>query len=139
MSSNGVDLAQYEQKILLIEDDQTLQELYKELLEDAGFTVQVAKDGDEGLSGLMKGGYALVLLDVMLPRKDGIAILKEMKKSKSLQPNGPIVLLTNLGNDEVIKQCFQLGATGYLIKSSLAPDQVVSEVRTFLRNAAENT
>jgi len=94
MSSNGVDLAQYEQKILLIEDDQTLQELYKELLEDAGFTVQVAKDGDEGLSGLMKGGYALVLLDVMLPRKDGIAILKEMKKSKSLQPNGPIVLLT---------------------------------------------
>ncbi|HKZ34268.1 MAG TPA: response regulator, partial [Patescibacteria group bacterium] len=103
MSSDGVDLAQYEQKILLIEDDQTLQELYKELLEDAGFTVQVAKDGDEGLSGLMKGGYALVLLDVMLPRKDGIAILKELKKSKSLQPNGPIVLLTNLGNDEIIK------------------------------------
>ncbi len=81
---------------------------------------------------VLAGGYDLVLLDIMLPKRDGIDILKQTKTTQPKRPNGPIVLLTNLGQDSVIKEGFVNGASGYLIKSALTPDQVLHEVRTFL-------
>lgn len=123
-------------KILLVEDDQLLRDLYHELLTDEGFLVDQAADGETGLQRILQGGYNLILLDIMLPKRDGIAILKEVKDKKPAAPNGPIVLLTNLGQDALIKEGFAQGAAGYLIKSALTPDQVLHEVRTFLAKAS---
>jgi DNA-binding response OmpR family regulator len=80
----------------------------------------------------MQGGYDLVLLDIMLPKMDGLQILKGLKEKNILSKNGPVVMLTNLGQDNIVKEGFELGASGYLIKSALTPDQVLHEVHTFL-------
>ncbi len=119
-------------KILVIEDDQYLRELYQELLQDAGYHVDTASDGDIAFAKLHEGGFNLVLLDMMLPKKDGLQIMKDLKISPAKKPNGPIIALTNLANDMVIKQCFELGVSGYLVKSDLAPDQILSKVKSYL-------
>jgi len=120
------------QKILVVEDDQFLRELYDELLKEEGYDIELAADGEEGLNKMSTGGYDLVLLDIMLPKVDGLEILRRLKDKHSEKPNGPVVLLTNLGQDSIIKEGFNLGASGYLIKSSMNPDQVISEVKVFL-------
>lgn len=126
-------------KILIIEDDQFLREFYQELLQSEGYTVEVAADGDVGYQKFSSGGFNLILLDIMLPKKDGIQILKDIRNLPMKPQNGPVVVLTNLGQDSIIKQCFELGASGYLVKSSLNPDQVLSEIHSYLqKNAASS-
>ena len=120
------------QRILVIEDDQFLRELYDELLREEGYEVVLASDGEEGLTKISAGGYDLVLLDIMLPKMDGLEILRQLRDKHPQKPNGPVVLLTNLGQDSIIKEGFNLGASGYLIKSAMNPDQVLSEVKVFL-------
>ena len=120
------------EKILVIEDDQFLRELYEELLKGEGYSVDLAEDGEKGLSKFLEGGYSLVLLDIMLPKIDGLEILRKAKNSKPKKENGAIVLLTNLGQDSIIKEGFSLGASGYLVKSAMNPDQVLNEVKVFL-------
>lgn len=120
-------------KILIVEDDQFLREFYQELLQQEGYTVDVAADGETGLSKLKEGGYNLVLLDIILPKKDGLEILRELKLKPPKKANGSIIVLTNLGQDTVIKQCFELGTSGYLIKSALNPDQVLTEIHAYLK------
>ncbi len=122
-------------KILVVEDDQFLRDLYNELLTEAGYTVELGSDGEEGLNKVSTGGYDLVLLDIMLPKMDGLEILKRVKQNHPKSPNGPIVLLTNLGQDAIIKEGFSLGATGYIIKSAMTPDQVLAEVKVFLKQS----
>lgn len=123
------------QRILVVEDDQFLRELYDELLREEGYEVDLAPDGEIGLSKIIKGGYELILLDIMLPKIDGLEILRRVKKQGSENPNGSTVLLTNLGQDSIIKEGFNLGASGYLIKSAMNPDQVLSEVKVFLNKS----
>lgn len=120
-------------KILIIEDDQFLRDFYQELLTAEGYEVQIAVDGESGSQLINLGGWNLILLDLMLPKKDGLGVLRELQIKPPQAPNGPIVVLTNLGNDTVINQCFSLGATGYLIKSALNPDQVLSEIHSYLQ------
>lgn len=123
-----------QKKILIIEDDQFLRDFYQELLQTEGYIVDVAADGETGLQKLHNGGFSLVLLDIMLPKKDGLQILRDNKAQPPLESNGPIVVLTNMGQDTVIEQCFQLGAVGYLIKSALNPDQVLAEIHSYLKS-----
>ncbi|MEX0616884.1 MAG: response regulator [Candidatus Woykebacteria bacterium] len=118
------------QKILVIEDDQFLRELYEELLKGEGYEVELASNGQDGLDKFLEGGYSLVLLDIMLPKIDGLEILRRAQDKKP--KNGPVVLLTNLGQDSIIKEGFSLGASGYLVKSAMNPDQVLNEVKVFL-------
>ena len=93
----------------------------------------LAADGDTALSKINEGGYNLVLLDIMLPKKDGLQILKEVQVNPPVKPNGPIVVLTNIGQDAIIKSCFEAGAAGYMIKSALNPDQVLQEIHNYLQ------
>lgn len=125
-----------QKRILIIEDDQFLREFYEELLQAEGFSVDSASDGETGLNMLKGGGYNLILLDIMLPKKDGLQILKEIKSSPPEKPNGPIVVLTNLGQDSIIRTCYELGAAGYMIKSALNPDQVLVELYNYLKQSA---
>ncbi len=123
------------QRILVVEDDEFLRELYEELLKGESYDVTVAIDGEQGLNHMVEGGFELVLLDIMLPKMDGLEILRHLKDKPPKQPNGPVVLLTNLGQDSIIKEGFALGASGYLIKSAMNPDQVLSEVKVFLNKS----
>lgn len=122
-----------DKKILIVEDDQFLREFYQELLQSEGYQVDVAADGQVGLQKVQSGGYNLILLDIMLPKKDGLQILRDLKVSVPNKSNGPIVVLTNLGQESIIKQAFALGVTGYLIKSAMNPDEVLQEIRNYLQ------
>lgn len=126
------------QKILVVEDDKFLRELYDELLKEEGYEVTLAEDGEKGLAQIQKGGFDLILLDIMLPKIDGLEILRRVKNKPPEKQNGSTVLLTNLGQDSIIKEGFSLGASGYLIKSAMNPDQVLSEVKVFLSKGSVN-
>lgn len=121
-------------KILLVEDDQFLREFYQELLQGEGYIVDSAIDGEVGLRKIQEQECDLVLLDIMLPKKDGIQILRDLKTKPAKSADCSIVVLTNLGQDSVIKQCFELGAVGYLVKSALNPEQVLTEIRSYLQS-----
>lgn len=118
-------------KILLVEDDTFIRELYEDLLSEEGFTVKSVEDGVEAKNLLEKESFDVTLLDIMLPRLDGMTLLKEADE-KMRQNMGSVILLTNLGQDAVIKEGFKSGAKGYLIKSALTPDEVLREVKSFL-------
>lgn len=120
-------------RILIVEDDQFLREFYQELLQAEGFTVDSAVDGVMALEKIKEGGFNLIMLDIMMPKKDGLQVLREMKLFQPNHPNGNILVLTNLGHDAIIKQCFELGASGYLVKSAMNPDQVLTEINSYLQ------
>lgn len=124
---------QTQKKILVVEDDQFLREFYQELLIGEGYAVDVAPDGEAGLAKIRSEDLDLILLDIMMPKKDGVQVLKDLKTGGAKSTGVPIVMLTNLGQDTVIKQCFDLGAEGYLIKSALNPDQVLTEIKSYLQ------
>ena len=118
-------------KILLVEDEDFIRELYVRQLTKAGYLVKSAVDGQSGLDILKSEPFDLLLLDIMLPGINGLQLLREFKTQN---PNSPMItiLLTNLGQEAVIKEGFELGAQAYLIKASYTPDQVVNEVRNAL-------
>ena len=119
-------------KLLVVEDEAFLRDLYIEILSDEGFEIDSAADGQEGLAKIQQGGYDLVLLDIVLPKMDGIEVLKALKKNPSEKPNGPIVMLTNLGQEAVISEGVALGVRGHIIKSDYTPDQLIHEVKELL-------
>ncbi len=115
-------------KILLVEDEDFIRELYVRQLTKEGFQVKSAIDGQTGLDTLKTEQFDLLLLDIMLPGINGLQLLRTFKTQN---PNSPMItiLLTNLGQEAVIKEGFELGAQAYLIKASYTPDQVVTEVK----------
>lgn len=121
-----------QKKILLVEDEESLRELYKEILEEGGFLVNEASDGQRALELMKKGGYDLVLLDLVLPKLSGLEVLAQLKKQGPKQPNGPVVVLTNLGKEAVENQK-ELGIKGYLVKSDLTPDQFIEKVKHYIK------
>ena len=119
-------------KILLVDDDGTLRTLYVDLLEREGFQVDQAVEGKEGLEKAKSGGYDLILLDILLPGLEGPQILEALKHKPSAKPNGPIVMLTNQDQPEVLKKCLDLGASGAIIKSNTPPEQLAQQVKKYL-------
>lgn len=117
--------------ILIVEDDADLRALYKEVLQEAGHSVEVAGDGVTGVEKIKNTKWNLLLLDIMLPGKDGVKLLKEIKDNAGWK-KGPILALTNLNSEALIKEVFEDGADGYLIKSEITPDKIVSEVENYL-------
>jgi len=121
-----------EKIILLIEDEEVIRELYAEVLRDAGYKVIEARDGDTGLKRALGDEWDVMLLDIMLPGSDGLQILRYIKENERLKLK-PVILLTNLGNETIIKESFTKGADAYLIKSEITPDKIVSEVGNYLK------
>lgn len=124
-----------QKKILLVEDEDFIRDLYVRQLTKAGFLIQAVADGQSALNSLKQDTFDLLLLDIMLPGMNGLQVLREFKTQN---PNSKMItiLLTNLGQEAVIKEGFELGAQAYLIKASYTPDQVVNEVRNALMGVA---
>ncbi|MEN9328182.1 MAG: Alkaline phosphatase synthesis transcriptional regulatory protein phoP, two-component system, OmpR [Candidatus Parcubacteria bacterium] len=120
-------------KVLIVDDDLYIRELYEEVLKDAGFDVNTASDGQEGIDKMKDGGYDLILLDVMMPKVDGLGVLKQMGEMQPKAPNGKVILLTNLSHDPVIQQALDTGAASFMIKADLTPDQLIDKVNSFLK------
>lgn len=119
-------------KILLIEDDLFLSDIYKTKFEQVGYIIQVAENGAEGVKKARASQPDLILLDIVLPKMNGIEVLDQLKSAEGTK-SIPVVFLTNLGSDEDIKEGLKKGAAGYLVKSQFTPSEVVAEVEKILK------
>lgn len=120
-------------RILVVEDEKYLRELYVEILQAEGYVVDSAEEGEAGYNKLVEGGYDLVLLDIILPKMDGLKILQKLKNDTPPKAaNKIIIILSNLGQDTFIADGISLGARGYMIKSDYTPDQIIKEVKQYL-------
>lgn len=118
-------------KILLIEDEDYIREIYKEEIESAGFTVDGFPTGQQGLEAFKNNAYDLVVLDIVLPDINGLHVLKQIKQDKD-KNNVPVLLLTNLDQDIIVKQGLEFGAEAYLEKVSNTPDIIVDKIESIL-------
>ncbi len=123
-----MEAPQSKKKVLVVEDELFLRELYVQILTDAGYVVDQASDGEEAFTKMSVGGYDLVLLDIVLPKKDGLNVLKDLQKTPPQTPNKAVIILSNLGEEAVISQGVSLGIRGHIIKSDYTPDQLLAEV-----------
>ncbi|MBI2454374.1 MAG: response regulator [Parcubacteria group bacterium] len=119
-------------KILLVEDDPFLLDMYSTKFKEVGFDVSVAQDGEMALVKAKEVMPDLVLLDVVLPKKDGFEVLKSLK-SDSQTAGIPVVMLTNLGLEGDVKRGLELGAQSYIIKAHFTPTEVVAKVKEILK------
>ena len=118
-------------KVLLIEDDRFLSEMYATKLAGSGFEVETAFDGEEGLAKVKSFKPALVLLDIVLPKKDGFEVLKALKDNGFLAET-KVIALTNLGQKEEVAKGMSLGASDYIIKAHFTPTEVVAKAKKLL-------
>lgn len=123
-------------KILIIEDEEDLRNLYVQILQKEGYEVDQAVDGEEGYLKLSKGQYDLILLDIILPKIDGLQMIDKLKE-ESKEITAKIVLLTNLSQDLVISKAVGYGISGYMVKSDMTPDQIVKEVKNILERDSQ--
>jgi len=121
-------------RILIIEDDVFIMDMYETKFKMAGFEVLRAENGDKGIKVARKEKPDLIVLDIVMPQMDGLEVLKVTKGDSELK-DIPVVLLTNLGQRENIEEGLKLGADDYIIKAHFTPDEVVGKVKKVLRKS----
>lgn len=121
-------------RILIVDDDVYNRDFYTELLQDAGFAVETAANGEECLTQLQAPGrFDLVLLDIVMPVKDGMETLTVLKTAPYRINHGPIYMLSALGQDSVLDNAKALGSDGYIVKTDITPDQLLAKVQEILK------
>lgn len=118
-------------KIILIEDDLFLSDLYKNQLEKANHVVLQVFDPSEGIKIISSAKPELVILDLIMPKFSGMEILKKIKSSIDLKET-KVIVLSNIKDEKIIKEASDLGARGYIIKSTIIPDQISEEIKKYL-------
>lgn len=118
-------------KILVIENNQKDAKKYKDALSSIGFQTQIAESAIQGLKILNEDTFDLVLLNIMLHDMHGLSLIKKLRNNNS-NFNTPIVILTEVSDDNIIKEAYELNVSGYLIKSSYTPEQIADYIKTAL-------
>jgi DNA-binding response OmpR family regulator len=120
-------------KVLLVEDDAFLREICSKKLVKEGFTVYEAIDGEMALNGVEKIEPDIILLDIILPAIDGFQILHQIRNGKNEKINKtPVIMLSNLGQDDDIKKAMEMGANDYLVKAHFTTEEIVVKIKKTL-------
>ncbi|MFA6081024.1 MAG: response regulator [Patescibacteria group bacterium] len=120
-------------KILLVDDDPLLIRMYQKKFEVDGYQVSTLSDGERVQTEALFFKPDLILLDIMMPKVNGLEALKKIKSDEKTR-NIPVILLTNLGgNQDDVDQGLELGAVSYLVKSNYTPKSVVEKVKEILQ------
>lgn len=117
-------------KILIVEDEVTLSNVLKDRFEIEGWEVVVVNNGEEVMEVLGKNIFDLVLLDLIMPKKDGFSVLESVKEEPRLK-DLPIIVLSNLGGDENIKKALALGAKDYFIKTQHPMSEIIEKAKKY--------
>ncbi len=127
-------MAENKKKIMVVEDDYFVMDIYNMKLTQEGFEVIGAKDGVEALKKLKEENPApdLILLDILMPYVDGLEVLAKIKKDERLKEI-PVVLLSNLSQKADVETGMKLGAKGFIIKSHFTPSEVLEKIKSFLK------
>lgn len=124
-------------KILIVEDDTMICRLYETAFQFEKFSVETANDGEAGLDKAKAFKPTLVLLDIMMPKMNGLQVLEKMKADPELKKI-PVVVLTNLSGDSDSMTALSLGAVKYIIKSEFTPKEIVTQVKEILSAYTRN-
>ena len=119
-------------KILLIEDESVLTRMYKVKLSLAGFKVMTAIDVKDGLKLAKKEKPDLILLDILLPRKNGIVFLEKQQKTPAIS-SIPVIVFSNYDDIATKKRAAELGVKAYLIKTDHTPEAILRRIRSYLK------
>ena len=122
-------------KVCIVEDDAMIREIYQQALESDGYSVLTANDGEEGLEVIKKYQPDVAIIDIMMPKKDGISLIKDMQQDKDLAKI-PVIVATNRSDEETIKIIGKLQTKFYLEKALFKPKEVVDFVREVLHSKA---
>lgn len=117
-------------KILIAEDEMALGHALELKLEKSGYEVTLVNDGQAALEALKKSKFSVLLLDIIMPKKNGFEVLEEMKKVKN---KTPVIILSNLGQEEDVKKAHTLGAKDYFIKADVPLQEVVKLVAKYVK------
>lgn len=117
-------------KILIAEDESTLLNVLRDRFEAEGWRVAVAVNGEEAVGALNRYPFNLVLLDLLMPKKDGFEVLKEVRNNPGLK-DLPIIVLSNLGGDDDIKKALALGANDYFVKTQHPMSEIVEKAKKY--------
>ncbi len=118
--------------ILIVEDEEFLVRAIKDNLVSEGYTVSVAMDGDAVFDEIKKKKPSLILLDLLLPKKNGFDVLRDIKADPEWQLI-PVIILSNFGDDSEIKRGLELGASDYFVKSQHPIQEVMDKVKEYLQ------
>lgn len=121
----------YMVKIAIVEDDPVIRQMYRMKFEADGFEVETAENGEEGIELVKKFSPNIVLLDISMPVMTGDEALAKIR-SEEWGKNIPVMILTNLGEEEAPKSLRQLGIVSFIVKANLTPRQVVERVKKAL-------
>lgn len=119
-------------KIAIIEDDAAIPQMYRMKFESEGFDVKLADNGRTGIELVKKFQPDIILLDLQMPEVGGPETLK-MIRDNPASKDTPVIILTNLGEEEAPKELRALGVSGYIVKADYTPRQVVSKVKDILK------
>jgi len=117
-------------KILVVEDDPSLLDLYRLKLREEGYTVVTATNGREGVEAALVSKPELILLDILMPEVDGYAALKKLKSDERTKKI-PVIIFSNLSQSWEIEKGLKLGADDFVIKTSLTPAQLAEKVKEY--------
>lgn len=117
-------------KVLIVDDEERIRRLLKMYLERENFVVEEAEDGNEALSKALQTDYDVILLDLMMPGKDGMEVCKELREKKAT----PVIMLTAKGEEVNRVQGFEVGTDDYIVKP-FSPREVVLRVKALLRRS----
>jgi DNA-binding response OmpR family regulator len=118
-------------KILIIEDDRYISKMYQLKLSLDGFDVQIAENGRQGVEKVKDFKPDIILLDILMPEIDGFEVLKIVKGDDETK-NIPVLIMSNLGQEDHIQKGMSLGALGYIVKSQYTPSHVVEKIKEVL-------
>ena len=116
-------------KILVVEDEQVLAKVFQEKFEKAKYEVKVASDGQMGVDAAKSFKPDVIVLDLVLPKKNGFDVLEELKGNEDFKTT-PIIVVSNLGEEEDIKRALSLGASDYFVKAQHPINEIVDKVKT---------
>ena len=118
-------------RVLIVEDDRYISKMYQLKLSLDGFDVQVADNGRAGIEKAKEFIPDIILTDILMPEMDGFDVISAVKSDESLRTI-PILIMSNLGQEDHIKKGLELGAVGYIVKSQYTPSKVVEKIKETL-------
>jgi DNA-binding response OmpR family regulator len=127
--------AKKQKKILIVEDDFFIREIYETQARKQNYLVLTAADGEDGLNKIRNESPDFVLLDLMLPKLDGFSILKKVKGDPILAKT-PILIMTNMEDSNIEREARVIGAVDYLLKVHNTPDSIMSIVEKYFSNGS---
>lgn len=121
-------------KLLIVEDEDMLAEMYQDKFDREGFDVDLARSSEEAIEKLKGTEPDLILLDILLPDENGTYLLEQLKENSELNTSAKIIAFSNYNEDGTMKKAKDLGVEKYLLKTDYTPNQIVEEVKKHIKS-----